>query len=89
MLRRLFADALTSVTDGELAQRLQQAAKSSDPGLAVTELEAANAELRALLIDLHAHVETLDSSRAREVEAAIWRELAASTERRRLSIGAF
>ena len=48
-----------------------------------------NCALRALLIDLHVHVEELDSQAARSLEAEIWRELVASTERRKLGIGPF
>jgi hypothetical protein len=57
--------------------------------LLVPELEAGNRALRALLIELHAHVEGLESAEARRIEAAIWRELAASTQRRKLSLGPF
>jgi hypothetical protein len=41
------------------------------------------------LIKLHAHIEDLRSERARQIEAMIWRELVASTERRRFSMGPF
>ena len=45
--------------------------------------------LFALLVRLHAHVETLATPAARELDAAIWRELAAGSARRKLSLGAF
>ena len=51
------------------------------------DLEAGNRALRSLLIELHAHVEGLPGDGARRIEAAIWRELAASTERRKLASG--
>ena len=41
------------------------------------------------LIELQAHVEGQESQAAREVEARIWRELRASTERRALSLDPF
>ncbi len=58
-------------------------------GICVSDLERSNAELRSLLIELHAHVETLEAPEARRIEAAIWRELVTSTERRALAIGPF
>jgi hypothetical protein len=88
-LRNLFAGAAPVVADAELRARLEQAAAGADESLAVSRLEAVNAALRGLLIELHAHVERLESDAARRVDAEIWRELAASTERRRLSIAVF
>ncbi len=88
-LRRLFADAVPAVEDAELRGRLEVAATGADGDLKVSALEASNAALRGLLIELHAHVEELESPAARRAEDAIWRELAASTERRRLVIGPF
>ncbi len=88
-LRSLFVDAAPVVADADLRRRLEAGARTEEPGLRVSQLEAANQALRALLIELHAHVEELDSPEARRVEGAIWRELAASTERRRLSLGMF
>ena len=86
-LRALFADAARAVTELPLRDRLGAAAASDDASLLVTELEAGNRALRALLIELHAHVESLTGPEARRIEAAIWRELSASTERRKLSLG--
>ncbi len=91
-LRRLFAEAASAggaVEDPALRERLAASAAGEDTDLAVSALERSNALLRALLIDLHAHVETLESAAARRVEAAIWRELVASTERRKLSMGPY
>jgi hypothetical protein len=86
-LRRLFAEAAPVVEDAALRERVGAAAASADASLLVPELEAGNRALRSLLIELHAHVETLAGDAARRVEAAIWRELAASTERRKLALG--
>lgn len=88
-LRALFADAESAVEDSALRARLAQAARAEEPDFRISTLEASNASLRQLVTLLHAHVETLATPAARRVEAAIWRELAASTERRRLSLGAF
>jgi hypothetical protein len=86
-LRALFADAAPVVADAALQGRLAAAARDTDASLLVPALEEGNRALRALLIELHAHVETLPGEAARRVDAAIWRELAASTERRKLSLG--
>ena len=86
-LRALFADALAAVSDAALGERLAGAAAGVDASLRVPDLEAGNRALRALLIELHAHVEGLAGDEARRIEAAIWRELSASTERRKLSLG--
>jgi hypothetical protein len=88
-LRALFARGADVASDATLAARLRAAATSRDDSLFVPDLDASNQQLRALLIALHAHVETLATPAARELEAAIWRELAAGTARRKLSLGAF
>jgi hypothetical protein len=87
VLRALFAEAAPGVADAALAERLAAAAAGGDDSLLVPALEEGNRALRSLLIELHAHVEALEGSAARRIEAAIWRELAASTERRKLSLG--
>lgn len=88
-LRALFRDAAPVAADAGLRGRLQEAAAGADGDLRVSALEAANAALRALLIELHAHVESLDAPGARRVEDAIWAELRRSTERRALSLAPF
>lgn len=88
-LRELFADAAREIDQNDLRQRLEAAAAGQDPSLRVDDLERANQELRRLLIDLHAHVETWAAPAAQRIEAAIWRELRLSTERRRLALGPF
>jgi hypothetical protein len=88
-LRRIFGEAVPVVSDARLRERLEAAAAGEDTSLAVSELERGNSELRGLLIDLHAHVEDQATPEARRIEAEIWRELAASTERRRFAIAPF
>ncbi len=88
-LRALFAQGAPLVPDAALRERLSSAADARDPSLLVPELEAANQALRALLIELHTAVEVLEGTAARDLDAAIWRELAASTERRKLSVAPF
>jgi hypothetical protein len=88
-IRRIFAAAATVVTDTGLRSRLEEAVLRQETSFTISDLERANGELRTLLIQLHAHVEELQSAAARQIETMIWRELAASTERRRLSMGPF
>ena len=88
-LRALFADAVPIVADAGLAQRLRAAADARDENLRVSALDASNQALRALLIELHAHVEPLATPAARELDEAIWTELVRSAERRRLSAAPF
>ena len=85
-LRRLFAEAAPAVRATDLGARLQEAADGEDSSLIVSDLERSNAALRGLLINLHAQIEELDSPEARLIEEKIWRELAASTERRTLPL---
>jgi hypothetical protein len=88
-LRAIFRDAAAVATDAGLRGRLAAAAAGADADLRISSLEAANASLRALLIELHAHVEALDAPEARRLEDAIWSELRRSTERRALSLAPF
>jgi hypothetical protein len=88
-LREIFRDAMAAVTDAALRARLDEAAGGAEAGYRISQLDAANDRLRALLIELHAHVESMAGDAARRIEARIWGELAASTERRKLSLGAF
>lgn len=88
-LRELFGAAVPVVAAEALRARLEEAAAAGESGFLLSELEAENAALRALLIDLHRHVETLETPAARELEAAVWRELRQSTERRKLSLAPF
>jgi hypothetical protein len=88
-LRRLFAEARAAVTDAALAAALTEAAEGQDASLLFTDIDLANRALRALLVRLHLHVEEQSGEAARRVEAAIWSELRASTERRRSVLGNF
>ncbi len=88
-LRALFSRAHRAVGDAELADRLRTAADETNTDLRVPVLEASNQALRELLIALHTHVESAEDEQARAIEADIWTELAASTERRRLALSVF
>jgi hypothetical protein len=88
-LRSLFRDAAAVSTDTDLRRRLEEAAASRETSLLISDLDRANDALRALLIELHAAIELESGPDARRIENAIWRELVASTERRRLSLAPF
>ena len=88
-LRALFRDAAPAQTDTDLRRRLEEAAASSEKSLLISDLERANDALRSLLIVLHAQVELQTGPEARRIENAIWRELRASTERRKLALAPF
>ena len=64
------------------ALRALLAEAGADEDLRLSALKADNDRLRALLIDAHIEAETRGDT---EREAAIWAELAALTERRKLS----
>ena len=64
------------------ALRALMAQAGDDPDLRLTVLQAENDRLRADLIDAHATAEAAGDG---ATEAAIWAELVASTERRKLS----
>lgn len=81
-LRLLFADAAPIVRSAGLRSRLVAAARGSDDDLRVAPLERANAALRELLVDLQAHVETLQSEEALRIDEQIWSELRAGVARR-------
>jgi hypothetical protein len=88
-LRELFRISLPAVADAGLHECLAAAAEQRDEDLRVSALDRSNDALRALLIELHAHVEEQDAPAAREAESAVWRELLRSTERRALSVSPF
>lgn len=88
-LRSIFAAARPVVVDASLRSRLSDVADGDDRDLAISALERSNAGLRALLIELHAHLEELDTAPASDLEARIWQELVRSTERRKLVMGPY
>lgn len=85
-LVRLFGDAAGEVGDAGLRDALQAATREAAPSLLVGALHERNGALRALLVRLHAHVETLTGDAARTIEERIWAELVESTNRRHLDV---
>ena len=88
-LRELFRDSAPAVKDDALRTKLVALSGTEDRDLRISALTANNSILRAALIELHCHVESARSDDSRRVEAAIWRELVESTQRRRLSTAQF
>ncbi len=88
-LRRLFAEAAPEVEDRELRARLEAASGGEEESLRIADLDRSNDALRSLLIELHAHLEEVETENARRIESAIWRELRTSTERRAVSVAPF
>ena len=84
-LRVLFGDAAPLVRSSGLRSRLVAAARGSDEDLRIAPLESTNAELRALLIDLQAHIESLQSEEALRIDERIWEELRAGVSRRAIA----
>ncbi len=84
-IRELLREAAPCVSDAALKHRISALADTKDRDFHISALETNNCDLRAALIELHAQVETQPGPDARRIEAAIWKELLESTERRRLS----
>ena len=88
-MRQLFAEVVPEIGDRDLRDRLEAASAGEDESLRISDLNRGNDGLRTLLIELHAHVEEIETEAARRIEAAIWQELRVSTERRALSVAPF
>lgn len=78
-MRALFGELARKVKDKALHTKLEAAANTEDRSLKISALDAANAELRKVLIEAHAHIETLG---ARDLEQKIWNTLRAAADRR-------
>jgi hypothetical protein len=81
--RALFRDGAGLVTDPALAARLAEEGARASDDLRLSALDADNDRLRALLIELHVHVEARDDVAAKALNEAIWAELKRSTDRRK------
>ena len=75
-LRALFAAAAGAV-NANLAQVLADAARSIDPSLKISALDAENARLRAILVRLHAEVEVRTDETGQQLNKQIWHLLQA------------
>lgn len=88
-IREVFREAASCVNDTALRRRIVTLADTKDRDFHISALEKNNCDLRAALIELHAHIETQTGRDARRIEEVIWKELLQSTERRRLSTAQF
>jgi hypothetical protein len=84
--KRIFNDALPVVKDEDLKRRIREAMEKTEDDYHISALDQLNCELQEVLIDLHAHVEILESGDARMIEEAIWQELENWTKRREFVI---
>jgi hypothetical protein len=82
-MRALFRGAAGAVSDTDLKSSLLSAAESRDASLKISMLNAANAELRHLLIRLQAHAEEKGEQ---ALQRRIWGVLKASADRRLLRL---
>jgi len=85
-LRALFVAAAERALPTDLKARLLAAGRGADASLRISALEAANAELMAVLIELHAFVERDGAAWARELDKAIWILLRDGARARALSL---
>jgi len=88
-MREILRAATKHVPEGDLRSRLAVAAEEREASLRITDLNAANDRLRALLIEIQALVEGSDEEWARRIDRAIWDELRASARRRAISFYPF
>ena len=84
-LRALFGKAAAHEL-GPLATQLAKAAQSTDSNYKVSSLEAGNACLRELLIDLHTQAEVRSEDWAKALNADIWAILKRGAEQRMLHL---
>lgn len=88
-MRSLFSHAATLVADEALRAKLASAASEKEGSLRISELNARNAALAGLMVELQAHAEASDAPWASNLEARIWDHLVAATERRKLPLPSF
>jgi hypothetical protein len=82
-MRALFGEIASAVSDAALKAKLEAAAKSKDESLKISALDAANHELRKLLIDAQTQIE---AQGARDAEKKIWTVLRTAADRRVLKM---
>jgi hypothetical protein len=82
-IRALFAEIAGAVKDHALKTRLEAASETEDASLKISALDTANHELRRLLIEAQAHIETQG---VRDAEKKIWKVLRAAADRRVLKM---
>src|SRR5262245_30289793 len=88
-MREIVRAATEHVPEGDFHSRLAVAAEEREASLRISDLNAVNDRLRALLIELQTLVEGSDEEWARRIDRAIWAELRASAGRRAISFYPF
>ncbi len=88
-MRVLFAEAAKTVADKGLAARLLDASAGKDTSLRVSALDAANAALSALLIELQTAIENAKGAAAAVLDDRIWTYLVGAAERRKFTLPSF
>jgi len=86
-MRKLFAELAPLVSDAALKKKLEAAAKSVASSLQISDLDAANYELRCVLIALQIHIEDMQGEKARAAEKRIWQVLKDAAAARIVTIG--
>ena len=84
-VRAIFRKAETLSLDSALAAELRALAGGDDEDLRLSALDAGNSALRHALIRLQTAIETREDAPAKGLNEAIWAELVAETERRKLA----
>jgi len=84
-IRALFRQAETTGPGRRPGEGSARVGRRDDEDLRISALDVANSGLRAALIRLHAIVEARSDPAAQTLNAAIWAELSASTERRKIA----
>ena len=82
-MRALFAELSPKIGDAALRSQLEAAAATKETSLAISALNAANAELRSVLIALQTHVEVVGD---RGTQRRVWEVLKAMAARRVVSL---
>lgn len=83
--KAIFAEAAQHILDEPLHDRLTQAGAPEEASLRVSDLNASNKRLRALLVELHPIVENSSEDWARDLNQKVWKAIRASAERRAFS----
>lgn len=78
----ILRDAVPLLPDGLSARVTAAIAPERPPSLLLSALQARNDRLRALLIDVHAAVESMPGPAAADLDARIWEEYRQSLRRR-------
>jgi hypothetical protein len=84
-MRGIFQSAINYAPAEDLKRRLSAAAAGQDDSLNISSLNTANAELKALLIDLQDLTFAAEDGESRRLDAAIWSFLSLSADKRLMS----